>query len=587
MLQPPQPTPVFRAGTTYVPVDVVAVDDAGRPVTDLRKDDFEIRERGRAQEISDFEYVSVPLDDRPIELSGTPPPPPDVFTNARPPRTARAFAIVMHHVEPAEIVHAKRVLEELLRGLHPEDRVALVYPARSDLSQDFTSDEGLLIRAVNNLRASIGGGPVPRWDVYYRDVMQSLAAAPESRRALIVLSDGGVGSVARDQFILDQSRRLNVPIYTLDPRGLMAPQLGLTGHMEDQTPGARAGLDKAVVAEQDSMREFAGNTSGRAYVNRWEPAAAVRELLADNGSYYVLGFYPNPAVPDGKFHGIEVRVRRLGVHIRSRAGYVADKPPAPGKKALPAIVQDLGNGTPGGDLTITAAAVPLEARGKRTRTLLTFSVPAAAESATGERLQFAWIAIDVDGGLKASGQNAVTLPAAEASQRSFVVNDLLDLPDKGHLTIRLAVSSDRRGARGVVHVPCDVGAIHDGRRRATPLLLSSGPASANPPAMGGVTVPLPFQPTTRRAFARSETLRAFVRIFSNSPGTLSGSLVIRRGNAVLSTIPATITPSAAATDAEAAVPLSGLEPGSYVMVFSATAGAADAVTRSLPFTVNR
>jgi hypothetical protein len=250
-------------------------------------------------------------------------------------------------------------------------------------------------------------------------------------------------------------------------------------------------------------------------------------------------------------------------------------------------VQDLGNGTGGGDLTISASAVPLEARGKRTSTLLTFSVPSTAgpAAAAGERLQFAWIAIDVDGGIKASGQNAVALPAADPSQRSYVVNDLLDLPDKGHLTIRLAVSSDRRGARGVVHVPCDVGAIHDGRLRATPLLLASGLASSSPRAMGGVTVPLPFQPTTRRAFSRSETLRAFVRLFSSGPGTLTGTVAIRSGDAVLATIPATLSPSAAAVDADTAVPLSGLEPGSYVMLFSATAATGGTVGRAVPFTV--
>lgn len=325
-----QPPPVFRAGTTYVLVDVVAADADGRRVTDLQKTDFEIREGGRTQDIADFEYVSVPLNDRVIDLAGVPLPPRDVFSNARPPHSARAFAIVLHHVATAEIVHTKRVLQQLLQGLHPEDRVALVYPSRSDLSQDFTNDEGRLIRAVGNMRAALMGGPVARWDLYFRNVLQSLAAAPESRRAMIVVSDALLPS--RDRDILDESLRLNVPIYTVDPRGLVAPQLGLAGHMEDQTPQARAGLDTALRLEQDSLRELAANTNGRAYVNMWDVTAAVRDLLADNSSYYVLGFYPDPATPDGKFHAIDVRVRRPGVQIRSRAGYMAEKTPKPGRR---------------------------------------------------------------------------------------------------------------------------------------------------------------------------------------------------------------------------------------------------------------
>jgi VWFA-related protein len=569
-------------------VDVVAIDDAGRPVTDLRKEDFEIREGARAQDIVDFDYVSVPLNDRPIDLARAAPPP-DVFSNARPPRSARAFAILMHHVGADEIVRTKRVLHELLRGLHENDRVAVVYPSRSDLGQDFTNDEGLLIRAVNNVRASIGGGPVPRWDLYFRNVLRSLASAPESRRAVILVSDIGI-SVSRDRDVLDESRRLNVPVYTIDPRGLMAPQLGLDARMENQTPEARAGLDKAVGGEQDSMRELAINTNGRAYVNRWDPTVAVRELLADHGSYYVLGFYPSPAVSDGKFHDIDVRVRRPGVRIRSRAGYQADKPPSPRQKSLPPLVQDLGNGTPGGDLTISATAAPVEARGKRTATLLTFSVPAPeAPLAADERLQFAWIAIDDDGGIKASGRNEVRREGSGAASRApIVVNDLIDLPGKGPLTIRLSVSSDRRGARGVVHVPCDVGAIHDGRVRATPLLLREGRATGIPHVIGAAVSPVPFQPATRRTFSRSETLHAFVRLFGSSPGELTGTVSIRRGDALVMSIPAIMSVSSTSPsgiDAGVEVPLGELRPGAYVMTFTATVSAGASVTRAIPFTV--
>ena len=53
--------PVFRAGTDYVRVDVVVTDKNDRPITDLKKEDFEIVEHDRAQTIEDFEFVSVPM----------------------------------------------------------------------------------------------------------------------------------------------------------------------------------------------------------------------------------------------------------------------------------------------------------------------------------------------------------------------------------------------------------------------------------------------------------------------------------------------------------------------------------------------
>ena len=171
------------------------------------------------------------------------------------------------------------------------------------------------------------------------------------------------------------------------------------------------------------------------------------------------------------------------------------------------------------------------------------------------------------------------------------MNDLIDLPGKGPLTIRLSVSSDRRGARGVVHVPCDVGAIHDGRVRATPLLLGEGRATGIPHVIGAAVSPVPFQPTTRRTFSRSETLQ-FVRLFASSPGELTGTVTLRRGDAIVATIPAIVlAPSPAqatapsAIDAGADVPLGELRPGAYVMTFTATVSAGASVTRAIPFTV--
>ena len=60
--------PVFRAGTDYVRVDVVVTDKNDRPITDLRKEDFEIVERDRAQTIEDFEFVSVPVTPRALQI---------------------------------------------------------------------------------------------------------------------------------------------------------------------------------------------------------------------------------------------------------------------------------------------------------------------------------------------------------------------------------------------------------------------------------------------------------------------------------------------------------------------------------------
>ena len=59
--QPPPPAstqpPVFRGGTNQVRVDVTVLDRKGEPVTNLTKDDFDVREDGIAQTIDTLKLV--------------------------------------------------------------------------------------------------------------------------------------------------------------------------------------------------------------------------------------------------------------------------------------------------------------------------------------------------------------------------------------------------------------------------------------------------------------------------------------------------------------------------------------------------
>ena len=59
----------------------------------------------------------------------------------------------------------------------------------------------------------------------------------------------------------------------------------------------------------DRLRELSENTGGRAFVGYPDTLRAVRELVEDNGSYYLLGYYPDPLEHDGKFHDVKVESR--------------------------------------------------------------------------------------------------------------------------------------------------------------------------------------------------------------------------------------------------------------------------------------
>ena len=80
-------------------------------------------------------------------------------------------------------------------------------------------------------------------------------------------------------------------------------------------------------ARLDSLRRLAENTDGLAIVDSNNLAGGMKRVVADLSSYYLLGYYSNTKL-DGKYHSITVRVKRPGVQVRARKGYLAATPDA-------------------------------------------------------------------------------------------------------------------------------------------------------------------------------------------------------------------------------------------------------------------
>src|ERR1051326_4935059 len=82
--QAPPQQPTFRVQVDYVEVDVVVTDRSGNLVRDLKKEDFQVLEDGKAQAINAFTFVNIPIErfDRPLFAAS--PIDPDVRSNERP-----------------------------------------------------------------------------------------------------------------------------------------------------------------------------------------------------------------------------------------------------------------------------------------------------------------------------------------------------------------------------------------------------------------------------------------------------------------------------------------------------------------------
>ncbi len=92
-------------------------------------------------------------------------------------------------------------------------------------------------------------------------------------------------------------------------------------------PGARMvaaehGSGAMLRGAPDSLRTLAEATDGLAIVNSNDLAGGLKRVVDDLSSYYLLGYYSTGKL-DGKFHSITVRVKRPGVQVRARRGFLA------------------------------------------------------------------------------------------------------------------------------------------------------------------------------------------------------------------------------------------------------------------------
>ncbi len=150
---PQGPPTVAPAATEVVMVDAVVVDRDGRPVTDLQRDDFVLREEGREQPITQFDRVR--LD----EVTGGPVARPPVSANTGPetgpPASLLAIAFDEQNLRPETLPDARNAVLHLLdRGLGAGDEIVLLATGSRDYwrARDKAGLEAMRAR-VSALRA--------------------------------------------------------------------------------------------------------------------------------------------------------------------------------------------------------------------------------------------------------------------------------------------------------------------------------------------------------------------------------------------------------------------------------------------------
>src|SRR4030095_10235228 len=71
---------------------------------------------------------------------------------------------------------------------------------------------------------------------------------------------------------------------------------------------------------QEALRFLAADTDGTSVINTNNIDGALRRIVDDLSSYYLMGYYTTNTKLDGRFRSITVRVKRPGATVRAREG---------------------------------------------------------------------------------------------------------------------------------------------------------------------------------------------------------------------------------------------------------------------------
>jgi len=325
----------FKTGVDLVNVSVTVTDRSGRFVGGLKREDFVVYEDGKPQEISQFDADRVPVSlGIALDTSGS--------------------------MIGEKIVAAQAALNRFLVDLlGAQDEVFLYrFDSRPDLVSPWTKDR----RAVGQQLGSVkpmGGTAI------YDTVAEAIPLAQSGgnkKKALVVISDGNdTSSHTRVPQLQQVIRESEVLVYAI---GIDASNSGdYSSHSSSSTsrpsspssppgaqpvpapfPGAprpqasapkpappppqsssrRTSSSSVDRVNPDALRALTDESGGRTeiIVSPKDLDPATSGIADELSRQYFLG-YISPAPKDGKWHTIDVQLRKGGYLVRARKGFIA------------------------------------------------------------------------------------------------------------------------------------------------------------------------------------------------------------------------------------------------------------------------
>ena len=251
-------------------------------------------------------------------------------------------------------------------------------------------------------------------------IVDALRALP-GRKAVVLFSEGlfrTEANEARFLSVIHSANRALVSVYPVEASGLQttsyesltreavvsAAQTSASRQASGRDTGGGAftreiesGADSVRFHPRASLEWIADRTGGVFVKDTNDLEGALRRISSDLRSYYLLGYRPRNPAFDGRFRKIDVRVRRKGVDVRSRAGYFAVRSEEPVLTNVAPALALLEAGRRPHDVEVHAGAWPFPSGESSARVTVAVRLDGAsrarlAAAAKGNRLDITLLA---------------------------------------------------------------------------------------------------------------------------------------------------------------------------------------------------
>jgi len=321
-------------------VQVFVTDKKGNPITDLTKDDFILYDNSKLQTITDFEKHILAQPEKKIEKKAEEKLEETELASSQkvPVKMNRKFFLLLdlERNDGLGIIDSKKAaLHFMDTQIQPTDEVGVFSNSQIGgltVHEYLTTDHEKAKEAIKRIKGFPGGTEetngltraeiemmkqqIHRFIDEIREFAKSLRYTPGYKN--IILFSAGIkrNLLYGDDLSLrlnleDTTKELatsNSPVYTVNSKGTRA-------YLKDRWQ--RGG---------DSLKMISDLSGGKYFSNVGYYEKNSREIQNATSNYYVLGYYYTDEKWDGKYHEINVKVKRKGCVVHSQGGYFNPKP---------------------------------------------------------------------------------------------------------------------------------------------------------------------------------------------------------------------------------------------------------------------